>query len=289
MKWVSLMAKNLFDNGILYDADDFALYTKQFMTSGAIGNIPSVSTTANTITISAFQCLLSGRCADIDQKTLSLSITRKSGLYTGCLVYMVEEDEKPTIKVYESTVYKTSAEDAKKQAQNTTTIENGEILPIAVLALGYEATNDIVEIICPKACRRYINEMDLSDIPTKLANVCQSMYEKERTRIDTAKALYFPSAEIVPVSATPTSTDGRTWNATITYPAGYDLITKVLFFVNSRLSFVSEPTHMEHNKVFQICQLTLTAPNTLDMDQNYMVKMYCTKTTTQATRLQNTN
>ena len=276
------MAKNLFDDGILYDADDFAVYTNHYMTSGAIGTLPSVSTTANTITITQFQCLLSGRCADLDHKTMSLSTTRKSGLYTGCLVYMIEEDATPTIKIHESTVYKTTAEEAKKQVQTATPNEDGEILPIAVLALGYDSTEDIVEVICPKACRRYINEMDLSDIPTKLNNVCQSMYEKARTKIESVKAVYFPSAELVSVSATPTSTDGSTWTATISYPEGYDLITnKVLFFINDRLTFVSTPTSVANAKHFHDCQLSLTAPKTLPVNEDYTVRMYCTKTKTQ--------
>lgn len=276
------MAKNLFDDGILYDADDFAVYTSQYMTNGVIGSNPSVSTTANTITISAFQCLLSGRCADLDQKTLSLSSTRKSGLYTGCLVYMIEEDETPTIKIYESPVYKTSAEEAKKQAQNTTPNEDGEILPIAVIALGYDSTDDIVDVVCQKAGRRYTYETEIADIPTKLDGICQSMYEKARTKIESVKAVYFPSAELVSVSATPTSTDGSTWNAIIYYPEGYDLITnKVLFFINDRLAFVSTPTSVANAKHFHDCQLSLTAPKTLPVNEDYTVRMYCTKTKTQ--------
>ena len=85
------MPDMLFDDGVLYDAGDFANYSSQFVTDGVFeGSEPSVSEEIvdSQLIINPFKAILKGYVMDFGYSYIDLPEGYGDSKYRGCLVYV---------------------------------------------------------------------------------------------------------------------------------------------------------------------------------------------------------
>ena len=159
------MPDMLFDDGVLYDAGDFANYSSQFVTDGVFeGSEPSVSEEIvdNQLIMTPFKAILRGYVMDFGYSYIGLPDGYGDSEYRGCLVYVGKENADYDVKWITYLNVFTSKKELRARMTKDINEMKGKQIPLYMVFVEGEAGGVSYEPVWPLAKRRYETKADAS-------------------------------------------------------------------------------------------------------------------------------
>ena len=228
------MPDMLFDDGVLYDAGDFANYSSQFVTDGVFeGSEPSVSEeiVGNQLIITPFKAILQGYVMDFGYSHIGLPEGYEDSKYRGCLVYVDIENADYDVKWITYLNVFTSKKELRARMTKDINEMKGKQIPLYMVFVKGEACDISYEPVWPLAKRRYETKADASfSISDQLNIENNKMLYDAKNKIDEALYNNYPHVLIkkdFPISCI--LSEGKIY-ARVHEPAGYTPFSTGLIF-----------------------------------------------------------
>lgn len=256
------MPDMLFDNGVLYDAGDFANYSSQFVTDGVFeGSEPSVSKEIadSRLIINPFKAILKGYVMDFEYSYIDLPEGYGDSEYRGCLVYV---DIDFNVKWITYLNVFTSKQDLRDHMKEDINAMKGKQIPLYRVFVEGEACKISYEPVWTLAKRRYETKTDASfSISDQLNIENNKMIYDAKNKIDEALYNNYPHVLIkkdIPISCI---LSGGKIYARVYEPAGYTPFSTGLIFhcglLNSTFSTEGKVQDKKNSKEGSTAQFVL--------------------------------
>lgn len=230
----------LFDDGVLYDAGDFATYTSQFVTDGVFeGSEPSINEemTDGKLIIKPFKAILKGYVVDFGYSYIDLPKGYGDSKYRGCLVYVDIKDSDLVVHWITYLNVYTSKQDLQSRMDADINEMKGKQIPLYRVYVKGEACNISYEPVWPLAKRRYETKADASFSISEHLNVENNkMFYDAKNKID--DALYHKYPHVLIKKDFPMGcilSEGKIY-ARVYEPAGYTPFSTGLIFHSGLLN-----------------------------------------------------